>query len=165
MDTIQLIRDGLSGGSRMMDQFIADIPDARMAEQFGPVVNHPAWTTGHLAVTMFGLANVLGDENHTPEGWREKFGMGSIPTNRRDDYASKEELVAQLNKAVGAVEQKLVQIDETKMDEKLPIEPLRKIFPTVGHFAAGLCGAHCAYHQGQLSVWRKAAGLPNAFPV
>ncbi len=41
-----------------------------------------------------------------------------------------------------------------------PYAPARGSFPRAGDFAAYLMAAHFAYHVGQLTAWRAAAGLP-----
>lgn len=165
MKTSELIRTSLRFNQSLTDRFVADVPDERMAEQPTGVVNHAAWTIGHLTVTLYSAVGVLGGTQQTPEGWAEKFGMGSTPTADRADYPAKDVLLAELAQVVDAVDQALAKATPEQLDVPLPDENWRKIFPTVAHMVAGLCGSHYAYHQGQLSVWRKAAGFPKAFPA
>jgi hypothetical protein len=42
-------------------------------------------------------------------------------------------------------------------------EKFRNRFPTVGALLAGLMTSHEASHNGQLSAWRRAMGLPSVF--
>ena len=46
---------------------------------------------------------------------------------------------------------------------RLPIRFLLRHLPTVGDLLAHLLTTHSAYHLGQLSTWRRAAGLPEVF--
>ena len=43
-----------------------------------------------------------------------------------------------------------------------PYEPARNPFYTAGEFVAYMLSGHLAYHIGQLSAWRGAAGLARA---
>ena len=42
-------------------------------------------------------------------------------------------------------------------------ERIRERFPTVGALLVGLMTSHHASHNGQLSAWRRAMGLPPVF--
>jgi hypothetical protein len=38
---------------------VEDVPDSRMTEQPGPIVNHPAWTLSHLNAYAGSLLSML----------------------------------------------------------------------------------------------------------
>jgi len=43
-----------------------------------------------------------------------------------------------------------------------PYEPARHPFYTAGEFVAYMMSGHLAYHVGQLSAWRAAAGIARS---
>ena len=50
--------------------------------------------------------------------------------------------------------------DESLLNQPAP-EPMRGRFQTLGILAAALLSMHFALHNGQLSAWRRAMGLPS----
>jgi hypothetical protein len=51
-------------------------------------------------------------------------------------------------------------MEEDGLAQPLPDERYRHIFPTIGHALLHILTAHAAVHVGQVSVWRRAFGLP-----
>ena len=144
------------------EQLVADVAEDQMAVQPSGLVNHPAWTLGHLASTSNSLGGMLGLPSTFPEAWRDSFRMGGIPSADAADYPSKAELVAQLR----AQHERVAQAASAAGAEQLgqpPANPrLRERFPTVGDFMAALMTNHEAGHIGQLAAWRRAMGLGPA---
>ena len=143
-------------------QIVDDIAEEQMAAQPSGVVNHPAWTLGHLAATSNSLAGMHGLPSTFPEEWRESFQMGGIPSGIASDYPSKAELVAQLRAQHERVAQAVAAADAEQLGRPSPNPRLRERFPTVGDFTAALMTNHEAAHIGQLAAWRRAMGLGPA---
>ena len=74
-------------------RLVEDVADERMAEQPAPGVNHPAWVLGHLAWTADRGLEMLGAAEMLAPEWKTLFGRGSTPSNSRDIYVSKDELL------------------------------------------------------------------------
>ena len=143
-------------------QIVDDIAEEQMAAQPSGVVNHPAWTLGHLASTSNSLAGMLGLPSTFPEAWRDSFRMGGTPSADRADYPSKAELVAQLRAQHERVTQAVAAADAEQLGRRTPNPRLSERFPTVGDFTAALMTNHEAGHIGQLAAWRRAMGLGPA---
>ena len=60
-------------------RLVRDLTAEQMCQQPHGVVNHPAWSLGHLAAASVGLLKALGHEASLPEGWGEAFKTGGIP--------------------------------------------------------------------------------------
>src|SRR5438045_353633 len=75
---------------------VDDLPDERMAEQPGGIVNHPAWQLGHLAFVLDRLIGMLGGAA-TLESWKDIYGPGTEPRSDRAAYAAKAELICVLD--------------------------------------------------------------------
>ena len=75
---------------------VGDVSPEQMSQQPNGVVNHPAWTLGHLASSAAQLLKVLGKEATLPASWGEAFKTGGIPSDDPSVYPSKDELLATL---------------------------------------------------------------------
>ena len=139
---------------------VADVPDARLCEQPGGFVNHPAWTLGHLAHTCEMIAGVIGVGAWLPASYAGLFGAGSVPVSDRAAYPAK----ATLLEALGGAEERVVaavrRLDEASLDAAFPDSAYREVFPSVRHALTQVLVGHTAYHIGQVGAWRRAAGLP-----
>ena len=143
----------------MAQRLVADLAPAQMVLQPSGVVNHPAWTLGHLVTSANGLGGLLGLEPEVPEGWDRVFATGGIPSGDAADYPSKAELLealaAQHERNTGAV----LQADPAWFARPHPDERIRNYFPTVGDVVTFLMTSHETSHLGQISAWRRAAGI------
>ena len=54
---------------KRLGMHVQDLSDEQMVEQPSGVINHPAWTLGHLAATADNLAKTFGQESTFPEDW------------------------------------------------------------------------------------------------
>ena len=141
---------------------VDDLTREQMVEQPHGVVNHPAWSLGHLVMTADGLARLLGLESEVREGWGEVFATGGIPSDDPSRYPSKHELLdaleGQHRRNAAAVE----RVEPAWFAVPNPNERRRKRFPTVGDVAIFLMTSHEMLHLGQVAAWRRAMGLPPA---
>lgn len=138
---------------------IDDIPEHRMTEQPGGIVNHPAWTLSHLNAYAGLLLSLLDDQSvPTVETELERFGYGTTPVPDRGAYATKQELVDRFNQRHARLAAVVAERHATCFPRRPP-ETFQQHAPTVGHLAVTLMVAHPAYHLGQLKQWRRAAGM------
>jgi len=138
---------------------LEDIPESRMTEQPGTIVNHPAWTLSHLNAYAGVLLSMLDDPSvPTADAEMERFGYGSTPVRDRASYATKRELLDRFkdrNARLGAV----VADKHSDYFPKPSPEKFHPHAPTIGHLAITLLVAHPPHHLGQLKQWRRAAGI------
>jgi uncharacterized damage-inducible protein DinB len=148
-----------SDSLKQLGQAVADIPDARMAEQPQGNVNHPAWTLSHLNLTAGFLLQLLDEScpDFDPADL-PKFGPGSTPVADSAAHASKETLLKQLTQRHGLLDAAIRAKHATYFDRPSP-ENLRQFAPTIGVITMYLITAHENYHLGQLMQWRRGAGL------
>jgi hypothetical protein len=140
-------------------RLVADVPDSRMAEQPGAVVNHPAWVIGHLVHSCQAIGGEMGLRPWLTPNWTSRFGTGSVPTGDREAYPSKTELLDALADGQKRVLDRLVELGEDGLYAPLPDERYREMFPTIGHAVLQILTVHTALHVGQVTVWRRAVGL------
>lgn len=147
---------------KLAEMHVSDLSDAQMVEQPAGVINHPAWTLGHLAMVADNLAKLLGLESTYPEAWRAAGMPGGTPTGNAADYPTKQQLLNQLTAQHQRVAEAFGAVDAGRLAQPHPNERARERFPTVGDYAVTLMTTHEAGHLGQLAAWRRAMGLPSA---
>ncbi|HYE61421.1 MAG TPA: DinB family protein [Phycisphaerales bacterium] len=156
-DTIGAILNIHSMVTGFLIETVEDVPESRMAEQPGGIVNHPAWTLSHLNAYAGVLLSMLDDQSApTATAEMERFGYGSNPVPERGVYAMKRELLdtfRERNTRLGAV------VAEKHADYFPRPAPGRFQPQLIGHIAITLLVAHPPHHLGQLRQWRRAAGL------
>lgn len=139
---------------------VADVDAADMAAQPTGIVNHPAWVVGHLAYSCQLLGGVIGLPEWLPADWAGRYGTGSVPVADATRYQTKDEALAILQDARSRIARAVEQLDDADLDEPFPDDAYRDVFPTVRHALTQVLVGHASFHVGQVSVWRKAMGLP-----
>lgn len=140
---------------------VEDLTEQLMVRQFPGVPNHPAWTVGHLVYSAQAIGGELGLAPWLPSSWDALFCTGSIPQPLAASYPSRSELLNALADAQARITQALSSLTSEALAAPLPDVRYRSVFPTVGHAIVHILSGHTSYHLGQLSLWRRAAGLPS----
>ena len=140
---------------------VADVSPADMVAQPHGIVNHPAWVIGHLTYSCQLLGGVIGLAEWLPDGWAARFGTGSVPAADARLYEPKDAALAILGDAVSRVTQAVARLDAARLDKPFPDAAYRDVFPTVRHALTQVLVGHTANHVGQVTVWRRAMGLPR----
>jgi len=145
------------------EKLVADVPDERMAAQpvAGRVMNHAAFTLGHLAWANDNGLALLGRQP-TLADWKGRMGIGATPSDDRSLYPSKAVLLDALKDAHGRLATAVREASPEALAQPGP-EQMRRMFPTVGAMFVGLMTSHEGSHLGQLSAWRRAMGFPSVF--
>ena len=146
---------------------VADLTAEQMCQQPHGVVNHPAWSLGHLASASVGLLKALGHDASLPVGWGEDWagalpGEGGIPSSDPSGFPSKDELVSTFESLHDRVTTAVKAADAATLATPYPHEGARKYFPTIGDHVVFLMTLHEMDHLGQLAAWRRAMGLGPA---
>ena len=139
---------------------VADVGAADMVAQPNGIMNHPAWVVGHLTHACQLLGSVIGLPAWLPSDWAERFGTGSVPAADAGLYETKSDALAILREAQARITRAAAGLDDCRLDEPFPDESYRAVFPTIRHALTQVLVGHTANHIGQLSVWRRAMGLP-----
>ena len=144
-------------------RLVEDIPEDKQADQPADIPNHPAWVIGHLANTAdFGLEN-LGRDRNMPAGWAEKYGNASTPVADRSQYPAMSELLDHLDRNYAVLIEAFRATDDATLAAATPVERVRTFFPLTGNLITFILTSHASMHLGQVSSWRRAAGLGSVF--
>jgi uncharacterized damage-inducible protein DinB len=144
------------------ERLVADLTAEQMCQQPHGVVNHPAWSLGHLASASVGLLKALGHDASLPVGWGEAFKAGGIPSSDPSGFPSKDELLSTLESLHDRVTTAVKAADAATLATPHPDEGAREYFPTIGDMVVFLMTSHEMDHLGQLAAWRRAMGLGPA---
>jgi len=147
---------------RFAKRLVADLSSEQMCQQPHGVVNHPAWSLGHLIVVADHLCKLLHLDSDLPAGWADMFKTGGIPSTAVTAYPTKEELLHVLDAQHARVVAAVPDIDLASLAAPHPNEKSRSHFPTVGDLVVFLMTAHEMDHLGQIAAWRRAMGLGAA---
>ncbi len=140
---------------------VADVSPSDMVAQPAPIKNHPAWVIGHLTWTCQLLGGAIGMAAWLPENWAQRYGTGSQPAADPDLYESKTDALAILDDARDRIRDRIQKLDDALLDQEFPDESYRQVFPTIRHALTQVLVAHTANHIGQITIWRRAMGLPS----
>jgi hypothetical protein len=140
---------------------IADVPDELMTAQPDGVPNHAAWTIGHLVFIAQEIGGVIGIEPWLGEEWTRQFGPGSQPSAPGEEHIARVTLLAALQTAQAKLTTAIKALKGSELDAPFPDPAYADLFPTVRHALTQVLLGHTAFHIGQISVWRRAMGLPT----
>lgn len=146
---------------RFLLEAVEDVPESRMTEQPGTIVNHPAWTLSHLNAYAGTLLSMLDDPSvphATADAEMERYGYGTTPLVDRAAYATKRELLDRYRDRGARLAAAVADRHADYFPRPSP-EKFHPHAPTIGHIAITLLVAHPPHHLGQLRQWRRAAGI------
>ena len=150
---------------------VADLTADQMCQQPHGLVNHPAWSLGHLVFSSVGLLKFLGHDVPPPVGWEQAAFVataagGRGPSSDPSGYPAKDELLSTLKSLHDRVTSAVNAADAAALKATLatphPYEGARKYFPTLGDHVVYLMTLHEMDHLGQIAAWRRAMGLRPA---
>lgn len=150
----------LAYGFDFLCEQVADVAPAEMVAQPAGIPNHPAWVVGHLTNTCQLLGSTIGIPEWLPDDFARRFGPGSVPVADARLYETKDNALAMLRDAQSRITRALDRLNDSQLDEPFPDESFRDVFPSIRHALIQVLVGHTAYHVGQLTVWRRAMGLP-----
>jgi len=139
---------------------VSDVAAADMVAQPNGIKNHPAWVIGHLTNACQMLGGVIGVPQRLPDDWDSRFGTGSVPVADAGRYESKAEALAILDDAQARFTQAVEQLSDSQLNEPFPDASYAEVFSSIRHALTQVLVGHTANHIGQVSVWRRAMGLP-----
>jgi uncharacterized damage-inducible protein DinB len=147
-------------GAETIERLVSDVPDERFAEQPVEGINHPAWLLGHVSIYNEVIAALLrGEPFDNP--WDAPFGKNSHPTADRSAYPAKSAILSRFHTGYVAASQAIAQATNEAWASPLEHPTWGKQFNTVAPAIIFLTTTHLGLHTGQLSGWRRAAGLPR----
>ncbi len=167
-----MIADSAAMGVAYAERLLKGIPAAqfaRFAEVNGKVIrsNHPAFIIGHLSLYPSRVITELGGDAGAVAPSSQYDSLFSAAATCVDDtdgsvYPAMDEITEKFFAAQQAAIETLRATDDAVFTAENPLERMRDKFPTIGSMHAFYMGGHVMMHMGQLSAWRRAAGMEAA---
>ena len=163
-DSLQL---SLNYGERLLKD-VSPTQFARFACPGGQVVesNHPAFIYGHLS--LYG-PRILTQLGHSAPSLPAEFEAAfSKDAHCTDDptgkiYPSMGVITQYFFDGYKAAAAVLCETPDAALQQPNPMEGrMAELFPTLGSLQTFYCGGHMMMHLGQMSAWRRMAGLGTA---
>ena len=158
MDTKPRLVGQLNGVRNLSEKILsAFTTPEQWVYQVHPQANHALWFAGHIGlVDDFLVSAIAAEKPQQPEGYKEKFGMGSRPTSRPADYPAAETVLAFWRERREALLKVLAGLSEDDLARPKPVG-LPELFTDVASMFE-LATRHEAMHAGQVTVARRALG-------
>jgi hypothetical protein len=118
---------------------------------------------GHLPFSADGAGGLLGAAKELPAEWTPLFGPGSQPSASRGDYPSRDELLRAVERGFERLRRQAAAATPEQLARPTTNPHTKDALPTVQEGVAFLLTGHLGIHLGQLSAWRRMAGLPPLF--
>ncbi len=140
-------------------KLVADLTDADMVSQpvAGVVMNHPAWTFGHLSPYPPVLAAILREQAFV-DPLNSTYGRGTKPVGDVKAYPAKAKLMEEFFAGHDLLAKTLGEVDPAVMGKPIPLARWKERFPKIGDAVLYLMLSHEGGHLGQVSAWRRAGG-------
>jgi hypothetical protein len=151
---------------RYAQALVADLTDEQFVLRPGGNMNHPALILGHLAKYHSVTVQLLNGQPVDDPKNDPLFGFaGQGPVDNIRPYGSKDKIVSWFSEGHENVAQALLAAQPEAFKQQPSLERWAKMYPTVEFMLPDLLIFHESMHIGQISIWRRAAGLPGiAFP-
>jgi hypothetical protein len=151
---------------RYAQALVADLSDEQFVLRPGGNMNHPAWILGHLALYHPVTVQLLAGERIDDPKNNRLFGFaGQGPVDDVKAYGSKQAIVSRFEEGHEQVAQALLSAKPQAFRRPPSLERWATMYPTVEFMLPDLLLFHEGMHIGQISIWRRAAGLKGVeFP-
>ena len=153
-------------GLRYALALLEDLSDEQMLLRPGGNMNHPAWILGHMSLYYPTVPALLKGETFADPADDDLFGFrGRGPQDDVELYGSKDSQVERMETGHELVAQALLSAAAEDFNRPPSLQRWAKMYPTVEFMLPDLLLLHENIHIGQLSIWRRAAGLAGVdFP-
>jgi hypothetical protein len=142
------------------DRWLAGLHDGHLALEPVRGTKTAGWIIGHLAITGDFARRLCGLPPIAPKEWRAMFAPGTLPSLESSSYPPMGALLTTFRAVYRDLAANAGSSSAEALSAPNPFEAARPAFPTGRDFVLYLLTGHLAYHLGQLSIWRSAAGLP-----
>jgi hypothetical protein len=141
---------------------VEDLTDEQMILRPGGAMNHPAWILGHIGAYHPIVVDLLYGAPVTDVKDDPLYGFaGKGPLDQLEPYGTKQQIVGRFAAGHEKVAQALLAAKPADFQRAPSLERWAKTYPTVEFMLPDLLLHHESLHIGQISIWRRASGLPG----
>ena len=164
--TCNITGTALAGSIRfvmtMTKSLVDDVESGRFSDCCDTTINHPAFVLGHCAYYVGVCMQFLGSDIQLDDADRDMYEHGVDCLHMHDGYRPKDEacthFMERLEEAASFVENLEDSIFERSTDGTF----FEGRMPNLAAVANFMMVAHVMFHLGQVSGWRRIAGIGPA---
>ncbi len=138
-----------------------DIAEDKFSSMCGTSINHPAFVLGHISYYAGICVELLGGTPQFEDGEAELYQIG-VECNESAPYPSKEALLKRFEDRCEFAASFIESCDEATLATSAKDTPFAERFETLGQVASFMLTSHPSFHIGQISGWRRVAGMGSA---
>ena len=142
---------------------VKDIEADKFADRRGSTINHPAFVLGHLSYYMGVCMQLMGGEIELADSDTELYQHGVECHDNPGLYPGKDDAIAQFTERLNTVCDFLDSCDESAFAKSSEGTFFEERMPTMGAITTFMMVGHVNLHLGQLSAWRRVAGMGSAY--
>lgn len=139
-----------------------DIDPAKFADRQGTTINHPAFVLGHCAYYAGVCIEILGGTVEFDQGEADLYKHGSECKDDASLYPDKNACIAHFEARCNAAADFIDSCDPDVFEKSADGSPFESRFGTLGAVASFMLIGHPCFHLGQISAWRRVAGMGSA---
>lgn len=145
---------------------VSDLSDEQFVLRPGGNMNHPAWILGHVSLYHPATVQLLAGTSFDDPKNDRLFGFAGFgPLDDIREYGSKQAVVSRFEQGHEQVAGALLKAKPEDLKRPPSLERWAKSYPTVEFMLPDLIIFHESMHIGQISIWRRAAGMKGVtFP-
>ena len=139
-----------------------DIVEDQFANRFGSTINHPAFVLGHISYYAGICVEMLGGKIEFESDEAALFQMKVECTDDADSYPDKTTLLARFKERCETSAAFIESCGDEVLEQSAKDTPFAGRFETLGQVASFMLMGHPSFHLGQISAWRRVAGMGSA---
>jgi hypothetical protein len=156
----------IAGPTRFMitlaELLTSDIDAEVFADRQGTTINHPAFVLGHCGYYLGVCMQLLGSDIELSDDEKTLYEHGAECVDDASRYPNKDAAIARFNERVVMAADFIESCNDTALAQSSAETPFAERFPTMGGVAAFMMVGHVPFHLGQISAWRRIAGMGSA---
>jgi len=136
-----------------------DIDASMFANRHGTTINHPAFVLGHISYYIGKCLALIGSDDPFCESEAALYAMGVECVDDASLYPDKQTCIAHFATRCQDAAKYVESCDPTLFERSAAETPFAERFDTLGQVASFMLIGHPSFHLGQISAWRRVAGM------
>ena len=146
----------------LMHLLCDDIDENIFADRLGTTINHPAYVLGHTAYYAGICIEFLGGSVTFGEDEEKLYQIGTDCIDDASVYPDKTYCLNHFDARCKEATDFIHASDQSLLERSAEHTPFAKRFDTLGEVATFMLIGHSCFHLGQISAWRRIAGMNPA---
>ena len=164
--TTDITRSAVAAPARFITDFAkmlcADIDANQFADRLGTTINHPAFILGHVAYYAGVCVNLLGGDCDIEDAEAPLYEHGAECVDDATRYLHKDAAIAHFEYRMQMAATFVSECSPDVLSASSEGTPFAGRVDTLEEIAAFMLVGHPMFHLGQISAWRRVAGMPAA---